>query len=253
MIPKIIHYCWFGRNPLPEKALRCIESWRRHLPDYEIVEWNEDNFDVNSIPYTAEAYAAGKYAFVSDYARFRILYEHGGLYFDTDVEVIRSFDDIVARGPFMGFETDCTPRLMGTVAPGLGLGAEAGHPIYKAFLDYYHNLRFLDKNGQPILTTIVIYTTEVLIRHGLENKPGIQTVDGISIYPAEFFNPFEWKTGLPRTTPMSHSIHWYAKTWMSSRQKVWQKIKYAANRLLGVRTITRIKRFIGISEDRQRS
>ena len=104
MIPKIIHYCWFGRNPLPPLAEKCIASWREFLPDYEIKEWNEDNFDVNIIPYTADAYNAKKYAFVSDYARFWILYKYGGLYFDTDVEVIKSMDDIVERGPFMGCE-----------------------------------------------------------------------------------------------------------------------------------------------------
>ena len=106
MIPKIIHYCWFGRNPLPELAQKCIASWKKYLPDYEIKEWNEDNFDVNIIPYTAEAYAAKKYAFVSDYARFWILYKYGGIYFDTDVEVIRPIDDIIAKGNFMGCETD---------------------------------------------------------------------------------------------------------------------------------------------------
>lgn len=106
MIPKIIHYCWFGRNPLPPLAQECIASWRKYLPDYEIKEWNEDNFDVNAIPYTAEAYRQKKYAFVSDYARFWIMYHYGGLYFDTDVEVIRPLDDIIAAGNFMGFELD---------------------------------------------------------------------------------------------------------------------------------------------------
>lgn len=111
MIPKIIHYCWFGRGPLPELAQKCIASWKKYLPDYEIKEWNEDNFDVNIIPYTAEAYQAKKYAFVSDYARFWILYQYGGIYFDTDVEVIRPMDDIISKGNFMGFETDPKPQL----------------------------------------------------------------------------------------------------------------------------------------------
>ena len=132
MIPKIIHYCWFGRNPLPESAKKCIDSWRKFLPDYEIKEWNEDNFDVNIIPYTQQAYEAKKYAFVSDYARFWILYHHGGVYFDTDVEVIRPMDDIIKKGPFMGREKgayikatgDNTVEVKGDaglgVAPGLG-------------------------------------------------------------------------------------------------------------------------------------
>ena len=120
MIPKVIHYCWFGRNPLPASARKCIDSWKKFFPDYEIKEWNEDNFDVNMIPYTHEAYSVKKYAFVSDYARFWILYNYGGLYFDTDVEVIRPMDDIVARGPFMGIEVEATSAgEAALVAPGI--------------------------------------------------------------------------------------------------------------------------------------
>ena len=105
-IPKIIHYCWFGRNPLPPLAEKCIASWKQYLPDYEIKEWNEDNFDVCMNPYIEEAYHLKKYAFVSDFARFDILYEHGGLYFDTDVEVIKSFDGLLDHNAFFGFEND---------------------------------------------------------------------------------------------------------------------------------------------------
>ena len=104
MIPRTIHYCWFGGKPLPRDAEKYILSWKKYLPDYEIKRWDESNFDVNSIPYIKEAYAAGKYAFVSDYARLKILYEHGGIYFDTDVEVIKPLDDILSKGGFMGFE-----------------------------------------------------------------------------------------------------------------------------------------------------
>ena len=125
MIPKVIHYCWFGRNPLPTSAQRCIASWRIFLPDYEIKEWNEDNFNVNIIPYTQQAYEAKKYAFVSDYARFWVLYHYGGLYFDTDVEIIKSFDDIVDNGAFMGLEIDGTKEGSKiAINPGLGLGAD---------------------------------------------------------------------------------------------------------------------------------
>lgn len=104
MIPKIIHYCWFGRNPIPVEYQRYIESWKKFLPDYEIKEWNEDNFDVNIIPFTKEAYDVKKYAYVSDYARLKILYDNGGVYFDTDVEVIRNMDDIIAAGAWMAVE-----------------------------------------------------------------------------------------------------------------------------------------------------
>ena len=129
MIPKVIHYCWFGRNPLPPFAVKCIESWKKFLPGYEIKEWNEDNFDVNIIPYTQEAYEARKYAFVSDYARFYILYHHGGIYFDTDVEVIKSIDDIIERGAFMGCENEAKPGATALAVgpwPGLQSGPWPG-------------------------------------------------------------------------------------------------------------------------------
>ena len=126
MIPKVIHYCWFGHNPLPNMAVRCIESWRKYLPDYEIKEWNEDNFDVNMVPYTQEAYAEKKYAFVSDYARFWIIYNFGGLYFDTDVEIIKPLDEVVGKGPFMGCEQDYMPTENGTIVRGTGAAVNPG-------------------------------------------------------------------------------------------------------------------------------
>ena len=166
----LIHYCWFGHNPLPESAIKCIDSWHKYLPDYEIKEWNEENFDVNIIPYTTEAYSVGKYAFVSDFARFWILYHYGGVYFDTDVELIRPIDDIVEKGPYMGIEDLCkiTPEdIEGypLVNPGLGIGAPPGHEFYKKVLDYYTGLRFLNEDGTLIGGTVVAHTTGSI--HGI--------------------------------------------------------------------------------------
>ena len=191
MIPKVIHYCWFGRNPLPELAMKCIASWKRFLPDYEIKEWNEDNFNVNIIPYTAEAYQAKKYAFVSDYARFWILYHYGGLYFDTDVEVIRQMDDIIARGPFMGCENEAGDTSIASVAPGLGLGVNPGlglgvNPglgLYKEILDYYASLQFINEDGSFNMKTVVEYITEILCKQGLRITNEIQECAGVWIYP----------------------------------------------------------------------
>ena len=137
MLPKVIHYCWFGRKSLPESALKCIASWKKYLPEHEIVEWNEDNFDVNSIPYTAEAYSAGKYAFVSDYVRFWALYTYGGLYFDVDVELIGNINDIISKGNFMAYQCG-----MG-IAPGLGLGLKAGNAFAGRVIEEYRTLHFL--------------------------------------------------------------------------------------------------------------
>ena len=146
MIPKTIHYCWFGGNPLPKLAMKCINSWKKYFPDYTIIEWNEHNYDISKIPYIAEAYKAKKYAFVSDYARFDILYQCGGLYFDTDVEVIKPFDDILSHGPFMGCEIDGGEKEI-NVAPGLGIAASPGLGIYKHIIDFYATQHFLKDDG----------------------------------------------------------------------------------------------------------
>lgn len=216
MIPKIIHYCWFGRNPLPESAQKCIASWRKFFPDYEIKEWNEDNFDVNSIPYTQQAYEAKKYAFVSDYARFWILYHYGGLYFDTDVEVIRSMDAIIARGPFMGCEKpaiDGSDPLRMDVAPGLGLGVNPGLGLYKEILESYDSFHFINPDGSLNKTTIVEYTTKILCKHGLKNTHDIQQVAGVWIYPHDFFAPKNVDTKELVITENTVSIHHYDSSW----------------------------------------
>ena len=206
MIPKVIHYCWFGRGELPKSAQKCIASWRKYLPDYEIMQWNEDNFDVNVVPYTAQAYAARKWAFVSDYARMWVLYHHGGLYFDTDVEVVASFDDITAAGAFMGIELADGERI--AVAPGLGLGMEAGNAICREVLDRFEQSDFAETNG------IVPITTDTLLCHGLRPVNEVQQIDDITVYPIDYFNPLDDATGRLRRTENTRSIHWYSKTWM---------------------------------------
>jgi len=226
MIPKIIHYCWFGRNPLPELALRCIESWKKFLPDYEIKEWNEDNYDVHKIPYISEAYNAKKYAFVSDYARFDILYEHGGIYFDTDVEVIKDLTPIIENGAFAGVE--CA----GSLAAGLGIASEATMPIYKEVLDSYKEEHFVNQDGSLNLKTVVTRVSEVFFKHGFVKEDKIQDVAGVRVYPTEYFCPIDPKTGILNVSPNTYTIHHYAATWtiplrkkyMSLRNKFAQKI-----------------------------
>lgn len=218
MIPKIINYCWFGRNPLPDYAKKYIATWRKYLPDYEIKEWNEDNFDVNIIPYTQEAYQAKKYAFVSDYARFWILYHYGGVYFDTDVEVIKNMDDIIARGPFMGIENVATPDRYETVGAGLGLGAEKGMPLYKQILDNYQKYHFRNTDGSLNLRTVVQYVTVELCRQGLKRSNELQLCAGTYIYPKEFFNP---KGGdILKITENTRTIHQYSSTWVKGSKGI---------------------------------
>lgn len=224
MIPHIIHYCWFGRKPLPPLAKRCIASWRKYFPNYEIKEWNEDNFDVNAIAYTREAYEAKKYAFVSDYARFKILYEQGGLYFDTDVEIIRPLDDIIERGPFMGCEQDASGATTIAVNPGLGLGVNLGLGLYKEMLDLYATLHFKTADNSFNQKTVVLYTTEVLEKHGLQAKTDIQQVAGIWIYPKEYFNPTKLTGRKVIPTSNTRSIHHYAGTWQSPYIRMKKKM-----------------------------
>lgn len=218
MIPKVIHYCWFGRNPLPDYAKRYIASWRKYLPDYEIKEWNEDNFDVNIIPYTSEAYKAKKYAFVSDYARFWILYHYGGIYFDTDVEVIRNMDDIILKGPFMGIENVAREDKIETVNAGLGLGAEKGMDFYKRILDNYAGYHFIMPDGALNLRTVVQYVTVEFVKLGLKRSNEIQKCAGIYIYPKDFFNP---KGGdVMNITDNTRTIHQFSSSWVSGRNGV---------------------------------
>jgi len=204
------------------------------MPDYEIKEWNEDNFDVNSIPYIAEAYEAKKFAFVSDYARFWILYHYGGVYFDTDVEVIKPIDDILARGPFMGIE-DIYPKSdpYPLINPGVGIGVEAGHPFYKKMLDYYAGVHFLDDNGQMDQETVVRRTTRLLVEEGLQPRHEMQQVAGMWIYPKEYFNPLDDLTGKLVKTENTRSIHWYARTWQN-RHPLKQWLSRISHRIFGL-------------------
>ena len=224
-IPKIIHYCWFGHNPLPEDAKRCIESWKKYCPDFEIKEWNEDNFDINICDYVKEAYDSKKWAFVSDYARFWILYTFGGLYFDTDVEMIKSFEKIIQLGSFMGCEApnpcsnfkrkNIDSRFGLAANPGLGLAAAPGLGIYKEILDKYSRRHFFKENGGIDETTVVAQTTSVLLEHGWIPGYQIQNIEGITIYPPEYFCPLNYYTGELEITSNTYSIHHYSATWVN--------------------------------------
>lgn len=237
MISKIIHYCWFGRGPLTPLAQKCLASWRQCFPDYEIREWNEDNFNVNCIPYAAEAYKAGKYAFVSDYARFWVLYQYGGVYFDTDVEVIRPMDDLLEKGPFMGFE------LLGekmAVAPGLGLAAEPGLPLYKDILDHYEAMPFLLSDGTINPCMMIPMVTNLLVKKGLKGNGKIEHVAGINIYPPDWFNPYDDATGRLQITDNTRTIHWYAKSWMPAEPAWKTRLKRVLRRIFGKERIMRL-------------
>lgn len=229
---KKLHYCWFGGKPLNKLGRKCLKSWKKYFADYEIIEWNESNFDLNCCRYVQEAAKEKKWAFVSDYARYKILYEQGGVYFDTDVEVIKSFDDILANGAFMGCEN---PDLNSTYAvnPGLGMAVAPGLGFYKEVLEDYEKSSFYNPDGTLNLYTIVQRTTDLLRKHGLKDSMEIQQAAGITIYPAEYFCPINMNNGRLKITVNTHSIHRYAASWVDNKSRIRGKIYHSLSRLFG--------------------
>jgi hypothetical protein len=225
---KIIHYCWFGENPKSAIIEKCVKSWSIYFPDWEIKEWNETNFDVNSNLYVKQAYEAKKYAFVSDYVRFLVLDLYGGIYFDTDVEVVKRFDDLLDDQAFAGFETDKY------VAPGLVLYAkEPGNPIIQEARKWYENAVFLDENGNRIRINVCGIFTGILKKHGFVANGVLQNCDNMMIYPKDYFCPFDDATGILNRTDNTYAIHWYAKSWMSSKLIARNRITRTIHRVFG--------------------
>ena len=222
MIPKIIHYCWFGRAPLPDKAKKCIESWRKHCPDYTILEWNEDNFDIHQNGYTEMCCKEKKYAFLADYARLQIIENEGGFYFDVDVELVRSLDPLCSEHAFFAFETD---RM---IATGLGFGAEKHHPLVHFMLEQYAPL--LD--GKHGVIGCPQLNTQALLKCGLKPNGKRQTVQGAAVFPKAYFNPYEDATGRLYITDCTYAVHWYAKSWMNRRTVLRSKLTRPLHRLL---------------------
>lgn len=223
MIPKTVHYCWFGRGEKPKLARKCIASWKKFCPDYEIIEWNEENFDVAMNGYTKMCYEEKKYAFLSDYARLVIVAEHGGMYFDIDVELVKSPDELLSKDAFFGFENEAY------VNTGLGFGSVSHGSVVEAMLAEYDTL-LNGKNGTigcPKLNTKALVKLG-LVQNGLEQK-----VQDAVIYPPVFFNPYDSATGELNRTRETISIHWYAASWMSKRQKMRGAISKPLHRLLG--------------------
>ena len=208
MIPKVIHYCWFGRGEKPELAKKCIASWKTFLPDYEIKEWNEDNFDINSNQYIREAYESRKFAFVTDYVRLYAIYMEGGIYMDTDVEVMGNYDKFLHHHAFSGFETD------GNVPTGM-MAAEKGSIWAKELLDMYDNRNFIMADGSFDMTTNTTVITKYMLGKGLVLNNRYQDFPGLcTMYPAEFFCPKDHRTGKIKCTHNTVCIHHFAGTWL---------------------------------------
>jgi hypothetical protein len=221
MIPKTIHYCWFGGKAKPHSVIRCIESWKKICPEYKIKEWNERNFDVNITPYTRDAYKTGRYVFVSDYARFYVLYQEGGVYFDTDVEIIRNISPLIECGAFVGWEK---PDSCGShhVAPGLGLAAPKGHSFCKEVLNRFEQIPFFLEDGRRNSYGMMPLMTDLMKEKGLQMNGCLQAFDNLTIYPADFLCPMDSLTGKVTLTKNTYTIHHYDMSWLprSTRWRV---------------------------------
>lgn len=223
MIPKKIHYCWFGRGEKPKLAQKCIASWKKYCPDYEIIEWNEDNFDVNCNPYTKMCYEQKKYAFLTDYVRLVVVAEHGGLYFDTDVEAVKNFDDLLGYDAFFGFETN------DYINTGEGFGAKKACKVVEMMISEYDQL--LD--GLHGVIGCPILNTNTIKRFGIDLNGRSQHKNGIAVFASDYFNPYDDPTGVLKKTEHTYSIHWYGKSWLDKKTVLRSKLTKPLHRILG--------------------
>lgn len=221
MIPKIIHYCWFGHGPMPELALKCIASWKKWCPDYQIMEWNEDNFDINSNRYVWEAYEAKKYAFVTDYVRLYAMYTVGGIYMDTDVMVLKSLDEYLGHEAFSGFETKTK------ISTGI-MASVKGQRVVGELLKHYDDIPFINKDGTLNLTTNVETITNMMLQKGFVPNGQFQIIDNFAIYPQNVFCPDHKKLNDTVYMANAATVHYFAGSWKSESMRkrensIWWK------------------------------
>ena len=212
MIPKKIHYCWFGGKEKPALAQACLRSWKRFAPDFELKEWNENNFDLSAAPlYVRQAMEAGRWAFVTDYVRLVALTQYGGVYMDTDVELKKPLTPYLHHRAFAGFES------MDAVQTGL-LACEPGFPLFEAFLRHYDTAVFLREDGSTDLTTNVEILTRLCVERGLRLDNSKQCVDDLTVYPKEVFCPVEYETGKLKKSRKTVCIHWFSASWHTQQE-----------------------------------
>jgi peptidoglycan hydrolase-like protein with peptidoglycan-binding domain len=234
-IPRIVHYCWFGRGEKTKKMLKCMQSWKKQLVGYHFMEWNEDNFNIQTNRYVKEAYGARKFAFVSDYARLYALYHFGGIYLDTDVEVIKPLDPFLEHEAFSGFE-DERHLQSGT------MGAVKGHLWIKELLDEYEQRSFIRPDGTFDTTTNTAVMTRNCSKYGLIPDGTRQVLkNGVTFYPRTYFSPYDYINGGSYITGESHTIHHFAKSWLPVHVRIRSEMKRIVGRYLGPKFISRMR------------
>ncbi|MEH6906764.1 glycosyltransferase [Neobacillus drentensis] len=235
-IPKVIHYCWFGGKEKPTIVKKCIQSWEKNLPQYEILEWNEGNFNIELNSYVKEAYNAGKYAFVSDYVRVYALYNYGGIYLDTDVEVFKPFDDLLHHNSFWGFEQ---ANFIATST----IGAEKGNALIKEFLDSYYEKKFIRNDGTYNQLTNVAIITKLLEDKGLKTNGQYQEINRLGVfYPQTYFSPYDYINCQTFITEKTYTIHHFYKSWLPAGKRIKGKIKLILSKLIGGHNIARLRK-----------
>lgn len=224
MIPKIIHYCWFGGNPLPKLAKKCIKSWKKYCPDYKIIRWDESNFDVSAAPlYVRQAYEAKKWAFVTDYVRLYAMTTYGGIYMDTDVEVVKPLDGFLHHQAFSGFESEKD------IPTGI-MASEKDFPLFVEFLKYYDTASFYNEDGRLNMTTNVVIMTDICLQRGLVQNGQYQEIDDFALYPKDVFCPLTITSGELNATANTFTIHWFNGSWLPKEMKEAKKKKYIKKR-----------------------
>ena len=238
-IPKIIHYCWFGKKEKTEMVNKCIRSWEEKLNDYEIIEWNEENFNINSNIFVKQAYEKKKFAFVSDYVRVYALYNYGGIYMDTDVEVYRAFsEDILSNESFWGFEEK---DFIATST----IGASKGNKLIKQFLDSYNNKHFLKEDGSIDTLTNVAIVSEMVKKLGIKLDGSYQEIEGLAtIYPQEYFSPYDYINCYSKATENTYTIHHYYKSWLPMSVRFKTYIKKFGAKIIGGKNIAKMRKLM---------
>lgn len=220
-IPQLIHYCWFGKKPKSKLAEKCINSWKKYCPDFDIIEWNEKNFDISKCPlYVRQAYEVEKWAFVTDYVRLKVVFDCGGIYMDTDVELKRPLDQLLDHQGYFGFEDGVH------INTGLGFGAVKGLAILQEMMNDYEEFPFIREDGSFDTETCPSRNTKIFLRHGLIQDDSFQILDGdIQILPTIYLCPYSYETYTLQHSLKTISCHWFNASWLPEQDKLYHKNK----------------------------